>query len=161
MGTCGFAEAQQRLFHDFTILEVQQTFYQLPRVSTAQRCRSTAPKDFIFALKAWQLITHKATSPIYRRLNEPLSEQALARCGDFKWDNVTQMAWERTIAIADALNATVIVFQTPKRFLQRHFSSAFLIKRQLCKVGSFLLPHRQANVKKILHEKEWQKSPGS
>ena len=75
VGTCGFAEAQQRLFRDFTVLEVQQTFYQPPRVSTAQRWRSTAPNDFIFTLKAWQLITHEATSPTYRRLKEPLSNQ--------------------------------------------------------------------------------------
>jgi uncharacterized protein YecE (DUF72 family) len=117
VGTCGFAEAQQRLFHDFTIVEVQQTFYQPPRVSTAERWRSTAPKDFVFTLKAWQLITHEASSPSYRRLKEPLSDQALAQCGDFKWNAVTQMAWERTVTIADALNAKAVVFQTPERFL--------------------------------------------
>lgn len=117
VGICGFAEAQQKLFHDFTILEIQQTFYQPPRLSTPESWRSLAPKDFIFALKAWQLITHEATCPTYRRLKEQLSDQELTQCGDFKWNKVTQMAWERTLAIADALNAKAVLFQTPKRFL--------------------------------------------
>jgi uncharacterized protein YecE (DUF72 family) len=30
VGTCGFAEAQQKSFHEFDILEIQQTFYEPP-----------------------------------------------------------------------------------------------------------------------------------
>lgn len=58
VGTCGFAEAQDDLFRDFSILEVQKTFYQPPKVETAQRWRRKAPSDFVFTMKAWQLITH-------------------------------------------------------------------------------------------------------
>ena len=117
VGICGFAEAQQRCFADFTILEVQRSFYQPPRLATAQRWRSQAPKGFLFTLKAWQLLTHEASSPTYRRLTEKLSRDQLARTGGLRWNDVTSMAWERTRALANALDAPAIVFQMPRSFL--------------------------------------------
>lgn len=117
VGTCGFAESHGKTFKDFGIVEVQQTFYQPPRVTTAARWRGEAPDDFVFTLKAWQLLTHEAASPTYRRLSEPLPESRLARAGSFKWNPVTRMAWQRTLEIAEALQAEVIVFQTPRSFL--------------------------------------------
>jgi uncharacterized protein YecE (DUF72 family) len=61
VGCCGFAGSQGRCFRDFRLVEVQQTFYEPPRVTTAERWRAKAPADFEFTLKAWQLITHEAT----------------------------------------------------------------------------------------------------
>ncbi len=117
VGTCGFAESHGNTFKDFGIVEIQQTFYQPPRVATVERWREEAPDDFIFTLKAWQLLTHKATSPTYRRLREPLSPSQLAKVGSFKWNPVTYMAWHRTLELAEALQAEAIVFQTPRSFL--------------------------------------------
>ena len=51
IGTCGFAESHRKLFGEFDILEVQQTFYQPPRLSTAERWREEAPAEFVFTLK--------------------------------------------------------------------------------------------------------------
>lgn len=116
VGTCGFAKAQARLFRDFDIVEVQQTFYQPPRVKTVTHWRDNSPEDFVFTLKAWQLLTREPTSPTYRRLKENLSESRLAQAGSFKWNDVTRMAWVRTMEIAEALAAQVIVFQTPPSF---------------------------------------------
>jgi uncharacterized protein YecE (DUF72 family) len=117
VGTCGFAEAQKNMFHDFGILEVQTIFYQPPRPSTAARWRERAGNDFVFTLKAWQLITHEGSSPTYRRLKEDLSTRALAQAGGFRWNAITRMAWERTWEIAEALQAEAVVFQTPRRFV--------------------------------------------
>jgi uncharacterized protein YecE (DUF72 family) len=124
VGTCGFAEAQDQIFRDFEILEVQSTFYQPPRVATAERWRHRAPEGFVFTLKAWQLLTHEASSPTYRRLREQLSERELARVGSFRWNEVTRWAWERTQAIAEALKAEAILLQTPVSFrpTQEHLS---------------------------------------
>lgn len=116
VGTCGFAEAQARIFQDFGILEVQRTFYQPPRPSTVRRWREKAPPNFVFTLKAWQLLTHEAASPTYRRLKEKLSDQQLIQAGGFKCNEITQMAWARTQEIADALRAEAIIFQTPRSF---------------------------------------------
>jgi uncharacterized protein YecE (DUF72 family) len=117
VGTCGFAESHGKTFSDFDIVEVQQTFYQPPRVTTVERWREQAPNEFIFTLKAWQLLTHEASSPTYRRLKEPLSDSHLAKVGGFKWNAVTRMAWQRTRELAEALKAEAIVFQTPRSFV--------------------------------------------
>lgn len=116
VGTCGFAEAQTRLFQEFDIVEVQQTFYQPPQINTVTRWRANAPQGFVFTLKAWQLLTHEPTSPTYRRLTENLGHARLARAGSFKWNDVTRMAWARTQEIAEALAAEAVVFQTPRSF---------------------------------------------
>lgn len=116
MGTCGFAERHADTFRDFAIVEIQSTFYQPPRLSTVERWRRDAPSSFSFSLKAWQLITHAGTSPTYRRLKEALSEYDRARCGDFRWNALTRMAWSRIEAVADALAAEAIIFQTPASF---------------------------------------------
>jgi uncharacterized protein YecE (DUF72 family) len=116
VGICGFAEAQSHVYRDFDILEVQRTFYQPPKPTTAARWRENAPVGFVFTLKAWQLLTHESSSPTYRRLREKLSDTQLAQAGGFRWNDVTRMAWDRTQEIAEALSAPVIVFQTPKSF---------------------------------------------
>jgi uncharacterized protein YecE (DUF72 family) len=117
VGLCGFAEPQGKVFGDFDSMEIQSTFYQPPRRSTAARWKERAGDAFVFSMKAWQLVTHAATSPTYRRLREPLSNSAKAMAGGLRWNPVTRMAWQRTLDIADALGAKAIVLQTPKSFV--------------------------------------------
>ncbi|MEW6441014.1 MAG: DUF72 domain-containing protein [bacterium] len=116
VGTCGFIGSQARTFRELEIVEVQVTFYQPPAPATAERWRRKAPEPFVFTLKAWQLVTHEAWSPTYRRLKEKLTAAALARTGGFRWNEVTRMAWQRTQEIAEILGAEAIVFQTPRSF---------------------------------------------
>lgn len=116
VGVCGFVESHGRIFRDFDVLEVQQTFYQPPAPTTAERWKAKAPSSFVFTLKAWQLITHEAASPTYRRLREKVAPGSLARAGAFRWNDLTRMAWERTLEIARALDAWGVVFQTPRSF---------------------------------------------
>jgi uncharacterized protein YecE (DUF72 family) len=113
VGLCGFAERQARVFGDFDALEVQHTFYQPPRVATAARWRADAPPGYRFAVKAWQLCTHEARSPTYRRLREDVP---LAECGLLRWNDTTRMAWARTQDVADALRAEAVVVQMPASF---------------------------------------------
>jgi uncharacterized protein YecE (DUF72 family) len=75
LGTSGFGIAQGKYSELFSCVEVQHTFYQPPKLSTLKRWRAAAPHDFEFVLKAWQLITHDAKSPTYRRLKRKLSER--------------------------------------------------------------------------------------
>ena len=95
---------------------MQRTFYQPPRVQTALRWRERAPEGFLFTLKAWQLLTHEAASPTYRRLREDLSDRQLAQAGAFRWNPLTRRAWDRTREIAAALGAGAVVFQSPRSF---------------------------------------------
>jgi uncharacterized protein YecE (DUF72 family) len=116
VGCCGFAGAQAACFRDFRVVEIQQTFYDPPSPGTAARWRERAPPDFEFTLKAWQLITHEASSPTYRRLRHPLPTGAGAQVGAFRPTPEVWTAWQRTWEIAEALRARVVVFQCPASF---------------------------------------------
>jgi uncharacterized protein YecE (DUF72 family) len=116
IGCCGFPMARQDYFERFHVVEIQQTFYQPPRLSTLQRWREEAPPTFEFSLKAWQLITHGATSPTYRRLKMHLPKEKRDRYGNFRPTDEVFAAWETTLASARALQAKVVIFQCPASF---------------------------------------------
>lgn len=114
VGCCGFPCARGAYFRRFPVVEVQQTFYQPPRLATLERWRREAPEDFAFTLKAWQVVTHPATSPTYRRLRAPLETPEEA--GFFRRGETVRAAWERTRAAAAALAARTVLFQCPASF---------------------------------------------
>jgi uncharacterized protein YecE (DUF72 family) len=116
LGCCGFGGSMSSYFTMFDIVEVQHTFYDPPKVQTLSRWRAEAPKKFRFALKAWQLITHEATSPTYRRLKTPLTERQKTQCGSFSKNATVLDAWSRTLECAEILHAKQILFQCPGSF---------------------------------------------
>jgi uncharacterized protein YecE (DUF72 family) len=116
VGCCGFRRAQSEYAAQFAVVEVQQTFYQPPQVKTLERWRADAPPDFEFTLKAWQLITHEARSPTYRRLKRELTEAEKAEAGSFRPTGIVREAWDVTLACAEALKATRVLFQCPSSF---------------------------------------------
>ncbi|HEX2294170.1 MAG TPA: DUF72 domain-containing protein [Actinomycetota bacterium] len=115
VGCCGLAGRQADYYREFPVVEVQRTFYQLPRLSLAQKWRREAPDEFAFTMKAWQLVTHRCESPTYRRVTEELPGSAAAY-GDFQDTYEVNAAWERTLDWARALEAPIVVFQCPKSF---------------------------------------------
>ena len=118
IGTCGFGMAQADYARTFSCVEVQHTFYEPPRLTTLDRWRKQMPADFEFTLKAWQLITHEAKSPTYRRLKRKLCETEKAEVGGFRATAIVNEAWEATLASAKILKATTILFQCPSSFKQ-------------------------------------------
>jgi uncharacterized protein YecE (DUF72 family) len=116
IGCCGFRMALAEYVRQFAVVEVQQTFYRPPQVSTLQRWRAEAPPDFEFTMKAWMLITHEARSPTYRRLKRELSDEEREQCGSFRATPIVTEAWEVTRACAAALAARRILFQCPASF---------------------------------------------
>jgi uncharacterized protein YecE (DUF72 family) len=115
-GCCGFRMAQREYVQSFPVVEVQQTFYQPPQISTLEKWRAEAPADFEFTLKAWQLITHESRSPTYRRLKKELSELEREECGSFRPTAIVNEAWQVTRACAAALKARLVLFQCPASF---------------------------------------------
>jgi len=99
-----------------SLVEVQHTFYQPPKLNTLERWRTVMPPDFEFVLKAWQLITHDAKSPTYRRLKLKLSDTEKEEAGYFRDSGIVRQAWETTLASAKALKARTILFQCPASF---------------------------------------------
>lgn len=118
IGTSGFGIGRAKYVQLFSCVEVQHTFYQPPAISTLERWREAAPPDFEFVLKAWQLITHDARSPTYRRLKKKLSEVEKQEAGYFRPTAIVKDAWAVTLACANALKARTILFQCPASFKQ-------------------------------------------
>lgn len=118
IGTSGFRRSQAEYVRLLSCVEVQHTFYQPPQLSTLQRWRKEAPSEFEFTLKAWQLITHEAKSPTYKRLKRKLNETEVTDAGYFKQTPIVREAWETTLSCAEALKAETILFQCPASFKQ-------------------------------------------
>ena len=116
IGCCGWAEGQKNYYQDFDAVEVQETFYQPGRIEKYEKWRNAAPPDFEFMVKAWQLITHEASSPTYRKLKSAIPNAKKDRYGSFRPTEEVFAAWEVVDMIAQALGARMILFQTPAGF---------------------------------------------
>lgn len=116
IGCCGFPQPLVRYAQTFAVAEVQKTFYQPPLPRTLARWRASVPPGFEFTVKAWQLITHEATSPTYRRLHEKLSDAQRREAGSFRLNSTVLSAWQRTLDCARTLDSRLVLFQCPARF---------------------------------------------
>jgi len=118
VGCCGwgfFKGGLKAYQKDFSVVEIQQTFYKLPLSKTAGRWRSEAPEGFEFVVKSWQAITHLTSSPTWRRSG--LKQDELRK--DYGWLRPTKdnfEAWHRTKEICEAVGAKVCVIQCPPNF---------------------------------------------
>ncbi len=116
VGCCGFRGKKADYFKNFEVVEIQQTFYKLSKLETAKKWREEAPPNFEYTMKAWQLITHKATSPTYRKAGIKIEEDKKDKYGFFQPNNEVFSAWEKCKEFAKELNAKIIVFQCPSAF---------------------------------------------
>jgi uncharacterized protein YecE (DUF72 family) len=117
IGTCGFGRVKRPEYVALLpVVEIQHTFYDPPQIKTLEKWRSDVPSDFEFTLKAWQMITHEASSPTYKRLKRPLTEKETEEAGFFKPTDTVREALDLTLECAKALKAGTILFQCPARF---------------------------------------------
>ncbi len=116
IGLCGFTIAVGEYVRRFPVVEVQQTFYQPPAEAVMRRWRDAVPADFEFTIKAWQLVTHAAVSPTYRRLRRTLDEDERAGAGAFRPTAIVDEGWRVTAACAAILKASAVLFQCPASF---------------------------------------------
>ena len=114
VGLCGFTIAFDDYLERFPVVEVQQTFYEPPQDATMRRWRDRAPAAFEFTLKAWQLITHDASSPTYRRMKR--GAPVPGEVGSFRLTDTTIAGWGRTLECARILRATAVLLQCPRSF---------------------------------------------
>lgn len=116
IGTCGFRSNKAEYAELLKTVEVQHTFYQPPQIKTLEKWFTEVSGDFEFTLKAWQLITHEAKSPTYKRLKKVLTDAERAEAGYFKPTPIVREAWEVTLTCAEALKAKTVLFQCPASF---------------------------------------------
>ncbi len=112
IGCCGFPVSRKKYFKEYSVVELQNTFYNLPNKEWAEKIRSEAPESFEFTLKAWQVITHPHKSPTWKKLKtKPPGDPE-----NYGWLKPTKEnieALRKTIEIANILDSKIIILQTP------------------------------------------------
>jgi len=95
VGCCGFPTSMKRYFENYKLVELNSTFYEYPKPETVEGWREKAPEDFEFTVKAHQDISHKAK---------------------MRLDETSIQAFEKMKKICRALNAKILLIQTPGSF---------------------------------------------
>ncbi len=93
VGCANFPTSMDKYFQIYKAVEINRTFYSIPRTQTLLRWRQMAPSGFIFSVKANRGISHDA----HMDSSSGPGEKALSS----------------TLEAAKALSASYILFQTP------------------------------------------------
>ncbi len=118
VGCCGLPVGMKKYFREFSVVELQSTFYKLPKLDTARKWRESAPKDFEFLLKAFQGISHPTTSPTWRRSGLKMDEieKLKDKVGFLKPTKEVFNFWAQTLEVCKTLNSPVCLVQLPASF---------------------------------------------
>jgi len=114
VGLCGFTTSMRAYAGHFDVVEVQSTFYDPPPDTTLERWRAATGMRLEYTMKVWQVVTHAAASPTYRRMKRPLGEGDVP--GFFRDTPCVDAGWQRSVECARVLGATALLFQCPASF---------------------------------------------
>ena len=117
VGCCGFPFSMQEYFEKFCVVEIQSTFYRIPKPETVEGWRMSVGEDFEFSVKAWQAITHPPTSPTWKKAKIEVDVENRDSYGFFKPIREVFDAWKRTREICRLLKARVCLIQCPASFV--------------------------------------------
>ena len=95
IGCCGYPVSMKRYYEKFSLVELNTTFYQYPRISTVEGWRAKAPENFEFTVKAHQDISHKFK---------------------LKPEKECLEAFQKMKEICGILRAKILLIQTPASF---------------------------------------------
>jgi uncharacterized protein YecE (DUF72 family) len=95
VGCCGFPTSMKKYYENFSLVELNSTFYQYPRMETVEGWRKKAPETFEFTVKAHQDISHKEKMKI---------------------SDASLQAFEKMKKICQILNSKILLIQTPGSF---------------------------------------------
>jgi len=91
VGCCGYPTAMKRYYESFSLVELNNTFYQYPKMTTVAGWREKAPPEFEFTVKAHQDISHN-----FRFETDP-----------------SLRAFTQMKQICETLSARILLIQTP------------------------------------------------
>ena len=114
IGLCGFTISMKAYGSRFPVVEIQNTFYEPPGDARLQRWRQAASPSLEYTMKVWQLVTHSASSPTYRRMKHPPDPDQ--QPGGFRASAAVEEGWRRSVECANVLGATGMLFQCPASF---------------------------------------------
>jgi len=118
VGCCGFPISMKKYSENFSLVELNSTFYQYPRMETVEGWREKAPENFDFTVKAHQDISHKAK---------------------MKVEEASLQAFERMKQICKTLNSKIMLIQTPGSFRQDRLGEAEKFFREVNREGLVLV----------------------
>jgi uncharacterized protein YecE (DUF72 family) len=120
VGCCGFAipGGMRSYYREFDSVEIQSTFYNIPRLETIEKWRSEAPPSFEFIPKAFQGITHPSSSPTWKRFRGKLPSMSSngERYGFLRPTEEVLSCWRTMIEICSKLRSEAVLIQTPPDF---------------------------------------------
>ncbi|MEM5834913.1 MAG: DUF72 domain-containing protein [Candidatus Aenigmatarchaeota archaeon] len=118
VGCCGFPISMKKYFQEFSLVEIQQTFYKLPEIKTVEKWKRDAPKNFIFTVKAFQALTHPISSPTWKRsgLKEEEMKKLKDKVGFLKPTKEVFDFWKKVLEICKVLSSPVCLIQLPASF---------------------------------------------
>jgi len=118
VGTCGWSVkgGKDAYCRTFRTVELQDTFYRLPKPETVERWRANAPEGFEFIVKAWQALTHPTESPTWRRVGGPPRWGRADGFGHLRPTEENFKAWDEVLGICQALKSRIVIIQTPPSF---------------------------------------------
>jgi uncharacterized protein YecE (DUF72 family) len=114
VGLCGFTMSMEDYALYFSVVEIQHTFYEPPRDIVMQKWLASTPRSLEYTMKVWQLVTHAAGSPTYRRMKRALGPGD--EPGFFRDSPGVAEGWRRSVECARLLSATAMLFQCPASF---------------------------------------------
>ncbi len=126
VGTCGFQIIRQRYYSMFRVVELQETFYDLPPPERIRRLRDEAPEGFDFTVKVFQAITHPKSSPTWRRMRTRL-EGNIDNYGYLRPTRENLNMWDRFLELTRCLSPRVYVFQAPPSLPASAESARFIV----------------------------------
>jgi len=132
VGCCGARKSLKEYSKIFSTLEVQSTFYRLPRKETAEKWRKEVPKEFVFSVKCFQGVTHPCTSPTWRRYGGK-PEGRKENYGLLQPTDEVFNSWEGTKEICRVLKAKFCLIQLPASFreTEENIANAFEFFRRI------------------------------
>ncbi|QGA67599.1 DUF72 domain-containing protein [Sulfolobus sp. E11-6] len=112
IGTCGFT---RKHFNYFSVLEVQETFYNFLSEEKLDKWRELSIQNNVeLTIKANQIITHEYNKITYKRTKTIIGD--VKNYGYFRPTKEVMQALEITLKEAKFLNSKIIIFQTPASF---------------------------------------------
>lgn len=116
VGCCSRRVTWQEYARLFNAIEVDSTFYRLPRVETARRWLESTSGKVRFCIKAFQGITHPISSPTWRRAGAKRPTINAERYGHLKPSEENLACWDSTLKVCRAVDARLCILQLPPSF---------------------------------------------
>lgn len=118
VGCCGFPSGMKKYFQEFSLVELQSTFYKLPQLKTVQKWHAEAPKNFIFTVKAFQGVSHPTSSPTWKKsgLKEEEINKLKDKVGFLRPTKEVFEFWDKSLEICKVLESPVCLVQLPASF---------------------------------------------